>query len=186
MGNRTGSSKRIARKKQARKAAAGAGAREGKAGSGNANRKKKFTIRTRADFGIQRINVRGSSAAEEGGQVDDAEAQMARERSALLRVQAQERMVLKEHLRKLMQAKGRLTRGDGAKKERRDMAKYIRTLQEQQKAKHAQELSTVTKQVECFAQQRLMRRLTADGSDVMQRQPESEDQLRDMFANLTT
>jgi hypothetical protein len=67
------------------------------------------------------------------------------EKLTLLRKkQAQERMVLKEHLKDLQRKKLSRVRGDEAKNERRQMGKYIKELKKQQVAKHSAEIANVT------------------------------------------
>ena len=66
--------------------------------------------------------------------------------TVLRKKQAQERMVLKEHLKDLQRKKLSRTRGEDAKNERRQMGKYIKQLKKQQVNKHADEINNVTNQ----------------------------------------
>lgn len=68
---------------------------------------------------------------------------MQKAKSTLVKQQVAERMVLKEHLRDLEARKERIRRGDSAKTERRELAKYIRQLKQEQQVKHASELQNV-------------------------------------------
>lgn len=63
--------------------------------------------------------------------------------SVLLKKQAQERMVLKEHLADLRRKRVGRVRGDDAKQERRQMGKYMKQLRAQQISKHATEIGDV-------------------------------------------
>lgn len=190
MGNRTGSSKRIARKKLARKA----GVTATKDGTGKkAKGRKQFAVGVRV---APRPGSGRHSRVRNDGEWEDCEdagpetpeqaleRERARQRSDVLRTHARERMVLKEHLRKLNMAKARLTKGENVKTERRQMAKYIRTLTEQQQQKHAKELAEVTTQHVCARQQALMRSLEGEGDFQPVDTNVSDDQLRQMFANL--
>lgn len=70
-----------------------------------------------------------------------------KQRSSLIKKHAAERMVLKEHMRDLEARKDRIKRGEHAKTERRELAKYIRQLKQEQQVKHASELANVEEEL---------------------------------------
>lgn len=120
-----------------------------------------------------------------------------KQRSKLMKQQAAERMVLKEHLRDLEARKDRIRRGDTAKTERRELAKYIRQLKQEQQVKHASELSNVEAELKRLTDQRDQVRASrvaagmneedADWEDVGDANEDdiNEDELQRMFAHLT-
>ncbi|SYZ64729.1 hypothetical_protein (plasmid) [Leishmania braziliensis MHOM/BR/75/M2904] len=106
-------------------------------------------------------------------------------------------MVLKEHMRDLEARKNRIRRGETAKTERRELAKYIRQLKQEQQVKHASELTNVEMELKRLINERDKVRTArvadgmneedvdwedigdADDDDV------NEDELQRMFAHLT-
>ncbi|CAJ1007404.1 hypothetical protein Q4I28_002718 [Leishmania naiffi] len=120
-----------------------------------------------------------------------------KQKSKLLKQQAAERMVFKEHMRDLEARKNRIRRGETAKTERRELAKYIRQLKQEQQAKHASELTNVEMELKRLINERDKVRTArvadgmneedvdwedigdADDDDV------NEDELQRMFAHLT-
>lgn len=117
-------------------------------------------------------------------------------KSRLVKQQVAERMVLKEHLRDLEARKDRIRRGDSAKTERRELAKYIRQLKEEQQVKHASELQNVEAELKRLIDERDNVRAAraaagvdeedADWEDVEDGVDDAdEDELQRMFAHLT-
>ncbi|KAG5508057.1 hypothetical protein GH5_07114 [Leishmania sp. Ghana 2012 LV757] len=118
-------------------------------------------------------------------------------KSRLLKQQAAERMVLKEHMRDLEARKDRIRRGETAKTERRELAKYIRQLKQEQQVKHASDLSSVEAELKRLINQRDevraaraaagMNEEDADWEDVGDADDNDvdEDELQRMFAHLT-
>ena len=64
-----------------------------------------------------------------------------KQRSALLKRHAKEKVVLKHHLRELEDRRAKIVRGQNARMERRELGKYIRQLRQEQLTKHERELS---------------------------------------------
>lgn len=117
-------------------------------------------------------------------------------KSRLVKQQVAERMVLKEHLRDLEDRKNRIRRGDSAKTERRELAKYIRQLKQEQQVKHASELQNVEAELKRLIEERDNVRAAraaagadeedADWEDVEDGVDDvDEDELQRMFAHLT-
>jgi septal ring factor EnvC (AmiA/AmiB activator) len=117
-------------------------------------------------------------------------------KSRLMKQQVAERMVLKEHLRELEARKDRIRRGDSAKTERRELAKYIRQLKQEQQVKHASELQNVEAELQRLIDERDdvraaraaagMNEEDADWEDVEDGVDDiDEDELQRMFAHLT-
>lgn len=106
---------------------------------------------------------------------------LAKQRSAALKRQAAERMVLKEHVRELKIRRANIRKGDDAKSERRELGKYIRQIEADLKKKHDTELAQFSQQLSKGKKKAAMAGL--DG--VAGRSEEvSESQLMDMFAHL--
>lgn len=116
-------------------------------------------------------------------------------KSRLVKQQVVERMVLKDHLRDLEARKERIRRGDSAKTERRELAKYIRQLKAEQQVKHASELQNVEAELKRLVEERDNVRAArtaagvneedADWEDVEDDAAEvDEDELQRMFAHL--
>ena len=99
-----------------------------------------------------------------------------KQRSVLLKKHAQERMVLKQHMRQLKQRRAKTVRGADAKNERREMGKYMRKLALEQAAKHKAELAAAEKAVRAEAGR--------VDEDVAPTEPTTEADLRGLFANL--
>ncbi|CAJ1022245.1 hypothetical protein Q4I30_002823 [Leishmania utingensis] len=120
-----------------------------------------------------------------------------KQKSKLLKQQAAERMVLKEHMRDLEARKNRIRRGETAKTERRELAKYIRQLKQEQQVKHASELTNVEMELKRLINERDKVRTArvADGmneedvdwEDIGDADDDvvNEDELQRMFAHLT-
>ncbi|KAF8282177.1 hypothetical protein TcBrA4_0083870 [Trypanosoma cruzi] len=112
-----------------------------------------------------------------------------KERSQLLKQQAAERMVLKEHTRELEARRLRIRKGENAKMERRELGKYIRQLKEEQKAKHQSELLSIEEAVKKNGGKKEydMKYDADEWEDVEGDVDEfDEDELQSMFAHLTT
>lgn len=62
-------------------------------------------------------------------------------KSQLLKRQAKEKVVLKHHIRELEDRRKKIVRGQNARMERRELAKYIRQLGDEQAQKHERELA---------------------------------------------
>ncbi|CCW69142.1 unnamed protein product [Phytomonas sp. Hart1] len=75
-------------------------------------------------------------------------------KSLVLKKQAAERMVLKEHLRELEARRAATRRGENAKIERRELGKYIRALKTEQRVKHISELQNVEAELMRFIESR--------------------------------
>ncbi|CBZ25606.1 conserved hypothetical protein [Leishmania mexicana MHOM/GT/2001/U1103] len=122
---------------------------------------------------------------------------LTKQKSKLLKQQAAERMVLKEHLRDLEARKERIRRGETAKAERRELAKYIRQLKQEQQVKHVSELSNLEVELKRLIDERDnvraaraaagMNEDDADWEDVGDADDDdiNEDDLQRMFAHLT-
>ncbi len=119
MGKKTGRNARVAKKKKVKLARASTNRSPS---GGNAAGKKLLQNKT--------TKRRDGDLTQEGA---------AKQRSALLKRQARERMVLKHHLRELEDRKSKIVRGQNARLERRELAKYMRQLQEEQVSKHTKE-----------------------------------------------
>ncbi|KEG13301.1 hypothetical protein DQ04_01091080 [Trypanosoma grayi] len=112
-----------------------------------------------------------------------------KQRSQLLKRQAAERMVLKEHTRDLEARRQRIRKGENAKTERRELGKYIRQLQEEQKTKHQSDLHAVEEALKIHRTTRghEVSHDAEDWEDVEDDVDEiDKDELQDMFAHLTT
>lgn len=105
-----------------------------------------------------------------------------KQRSQLLKQQAAERMVLKHHVRELKQRRANIRKGEDAKTERRELGKYIRQLEGEQKKKHEVELQRVVADLKKGAKKAAM----AGSEGIAGREEVSETDLRDMFAHLTS
>ncbi|CAJ1021452.1 hypothetical protein, conserved [Leishmania lindenbergi] len=120
-----------------------------------------------------------------------------KQKSKLLKQQAAERMVLKEHMRDLEARKNRIRRGETAKTERRELAKYIRQLKQEQQVKHASELTNVEMELKRLINEhdKVRTARVADGmneedvdwEDIGDADDDdvNEDELQRMFAHLT-
>ncbi|KAG5481388.1 hypothetical protein LSCM4_07100 [Leishmania orientalis] len=186
---RIAKSHRMARKKKLKTAKRSSAAESAaRAGAGKIARKRKTAAaRVRVVDGITKKQRRRFEEIES----------LKKQKSRLLKQQAAERMVLKEHMRDLEARKDRIRRGETAKTERRELAKYIRQLKQEQQVKHASDLSNVEAELKRLIDQRDEVRAAraaagmneedtdwedvgdADDSDV------DEDELQRMFAHLT-
>lgn len=135
--------KRVLKKRRAKKAdTSAASSGVGRGGGSSATdtimqnhqqpQRKRFAVTTKKRSGDGIANSALRAAA--GGQ---------RKSSMLLKKQAQERMVLKEHMQELKKRKMATVKGQDAKTERRQMAKYMKALRKQQISKHAGEISNL-------------------------------------------
>ncbi|KPI89960.1 hypothetical protein ABL78_0928 [Leptomonas seymouri] len=117
-------------------------------------------------------------------------------KSRLMKQQVVERMVLKEHLRDLEARKDRIRRGESAKTERRELAKYIRQLKQEQQVKHASELQNVEAALKQLMDERQSVRAARAAAGLNEEDAEwedvendaedvDEDELQRMFAHLT-
>ncbi|KAG8344590.1 hypothetical protein ERJ75_000936100 [Trypanosoma vivax] len=116
-------------------------------------------------------------------------AALKKERSQLLKRQAAERMVLKEHIHELEMRRQRIRKGEHAKMERREIGKYIRQLQEEHKKKHELELLAIEEAIK--AARGSFARREADKNDEWEdigdeEEEFGEQELQEMFAHLTT
>ncbi|XQJ26429.1 hypothetical protein NXY56_002391 [Leishmania guyanensis] len=159
-----------------------------RAGAGKNARKRK-TAATR----VRVVNGVTKKQQHRFGEIES----LKKQKSKLLKQQAAERMVLKEHMRDLEARKNRIRRGETAKTERRELAKYIRQLKQEQQVKHASELTNVEMELKRLINERDKVRTArvadgmneedvdwedigdADDDDV------NEDELQRMFAHLT-
>ncbi|AIN97279.1 hypothetical protein LPMP_180980 [Leishmania panamensis] len=159
-----------------------------RAGAGKNARKRK-TAATR----VRVVNGVTKKQQHRFGEIES----LKKQKSKLLKQQAAERMVLKEHMRDLEARKNRIRRGETAKTERRELAKYIRQLKQEQQVKHASELTNVEMELKRLINERDKVRTArvadgmneedvdwedigdADNDDV------NEDELQRMFAHLT-
>nr|CCC94343.1 conserved hypothetical protein [Trypanosoma congolense IL3000] len=175
---RLGGNSRVLRKKKARIAKKGGISDAAAAFIAAATSVKKITrLRLKKASG-GKSTVKGSREA-----LDT----LRKQRSKLLKRQAAERMVLKEHTRELEARRHRIKRGENAKMERRELGKYIRQLQEEHKKKHQQELAAIEEAI-------LMQKggVNSNAShhsdeweDVDSEEDFGEDELHEMFAHLT-
>nr|CAJ2470916.1 unnamed protein product [Leishmania braziliensis] len=159
-----------------------------RAGAGkNAGKRKTAATRVRVVNGVTK------KQQHRFGEIES----LKKQKSKLLKQQAAERMVLKEHMRDLEARKNRIRRGETAKTERRELAKYIRQLKQEQQVKHASELTNVEMELKRLINERDKVRTArvadgmneedvdwedigdADDDDV------NEDELQRMFAHLT-
>ncbi|CAJ1022149.1 hypothetical protein Q4I32_002849 [Leishmania shawi] len=159
-----------------------------RAGAGkNARKRKTAATRVRVANGVTK------KQQHRFGEIES----LKKQKSKLLKQQAAERMVLKEHMRDLEARKNRIRRGETAKTERRELAKYIRQLKQEQQVKHASELTNVEMELKRLINERDKVRTArvadgmneedvdwedigdADDDDV------NEDELQRMFAHLT-
>ncbi|KAL7701070.1 hypothetical protein NQL31_005333 [Lotmaria passim] len=184
---RVAKSHRLARKKKM-KTAKKSSLLESVAATGKLTTKKRLApARVRVVNGVAKKQRRTFSEIET----------LRKTKSQLMKRQAAERMVLKEHLRDLEARKDRLRRGDSAKTERRELAKYIRQLKQEQQVKHASELQNVEAELKRLIDERDnvraaraaagMKEEDADWEDVEDEVDEDvdEDELQRMFAHLT-
>lgn len=112
---------------------------------------------------------------------------LAKERSQLLKQQAKERMVLKQHLKELQTRRVRTVKGADAKQTRREMGKYMRDLAEEQIKKHKKELEELQQRVAASpGLPRKLRKESTPAASGPNSGAMSEMELRSMFANLTT
>ncbi|ESL08946.1 hypothetical protein TRSC58_03341 [Trypanosoma rangeli SC58] len=135
-----------------------------------------------------RLKKSGGRAASGKQRVAALEA-LRKQRSQLLKQQAAERMVLKEHTRGLETRRQRIRKGENAKLERRELGKYIRQLKEEQKAKHQSELAAIEEAVKKNGGRKGydMKRDVDEWEDVEDDAEDfDEDELQNMFAHLTT
>jgi hypothetical protein len=130
MSNGRNKNKRVAVKKRRRHAKAESGESSG-SGAASSGRKR---------FAVSRKRVAGSGGRTGGGSSSSGTM------SRTLAKQAQERMVLKEHLAELHKRKLSRVRGEDAKTERRQMARYMRELRREQIRKHSGEITDVALQ----------------------------------------
>lgn len=124
--------------------------------------------------------VRNSKKAPAESSKQKKNVSLPKQRSETLKRQATERMVLKEHLRDLKQRRLRTRKGPDAKTERRELGKYIKQLEVEQKKHHADELSLIEQQIRHGKKKAAM----AGFEGVAGREDVSEQDLRDMFAHL--
>ncbi|GET87809.1 hypothetical protein, conserved [Leishmania tarentolae] len=158
------------------------------AGAGKTAGKRKATV--------TQVRVVGGVRKKQKHRFGEIES-MKKQKSKLLKQQAAERMVLKEHLRDLEARKERIRRGETAKSERRELAKYIRQLKKEQQVKHASELSNLEVELKRLMDERDSARAAraaagmneedADWEDVGDEDDDdvNEDELQRMFAHLT-
>ena len=109
---------------------------------------------------------------------------LAKQKSAVLKRQAVERMVLKEHLNELKRKRAHTRKGEDAKLERREMGKYIRQLEKEQKSKHGEEMKSINDQEKQGKKKKALRgaeHLAEDADNAL-----SASELKDMFAHLTS
>ncbi|KAG5481066.1 hypothetical protein LSCM1_06744 [Leishmania martiniquensis] len=186
---RLAKSHRMARKKKRKTAKrSSADGSTARAGAGKATRKQKMAE--------ARVRVVDGVATKQKSWFEDIES-LKRQKSKLLKQQAAERMVLKEHMRDLEARKDRIRRGETARMERRELAKYMRQLKQEQQVKHASELSNVEAELKRLMDERDkvraarvaagMNEEDADWEDVGDADDEDvdEDELQRMFAHLT-
>jgi hypothetical protein len=102
-----------------------------------------------------------------------------KQRSQTLKRQAAERMVLKEHLRELKERRLRTRKGPDAKMERRELGKYIKQLEVEQKKNHAGQLEPIEQQIKHGKKKAALAGFDGAGRDEV-----SEQELRDMFTHL--
>ncbi|CCW61267.1 unnamed protein product [Phytomonas sp. EM1] len=126
-----------------------------------------------------------------------------RKRSLVLKRQAAERMVLKEHLRELEARRAAIRRGENAKTERRELGKYVRELKGEMRLKHTSELQNVEAELVRLIEAKKQRRgdrLDEEGCNGDTSHPQDwedlddeeesvgsmdEKKLQDMFSHLT-
>ncbi|KAG5481707.1 hypothetical protein CUR178_07060 [Leishmania enriettii] len=186
---RIAKSHRMARKKKLKTAKrSSADESTARAGAGKIARKLKTTA--------ARVRVVDGVAKKQRHRFEEIES-LKKQKSRLLKQQAAERMVLKEHMRDLEARKDRIRRGETAKTERRELAKYIRQLKQEQQVKHASDLSNVEAELKRLIEQRDevraaraaagMNEEDADWEDVGDADDNDvdEDELQRMFAHLT-
>jgi hypothetical protein len=71
-----------------------------------------------------------------------------KERNLLRKQHVAEKIALKKHIKELQERRVSRTKGPDSKNDRRDMGRYIRGLQQEQEAKHAQEMAQVEERVQ--------------------------------------
>lgn len=103
-----------------------------------------------------------------------------KQRSEMLKRQATERMVLKEHLRDLKERRLRTRKGPDAKTERREMGKYIKQLETEMKQNHSQELGNIEHQIKAGKKKAAL----AGFEGTAGREEVTEQELKDMFSHL--
>ncbi|ORC92692.1 uncharacterized protein TM35_000034450 [Trypanosoma theileri] len=151
------------------------------------------TAVTAGGFTVKKTGLRlkksGSRAAAEKKRLAALRA-LQKERSQLLKRQAAERMVLKEHTRDLEARRQRIRKGENAKTERRELGKYIRQLREEQTSKHESELRAIEEaiKIQDSTKRCNTKRVEEDWEDIEDDDVDEidENELQDMFAHLTT
>ncbi|EAN78687.1 uncharacterized protein TEOVI_000424700 [Trypanosoma equiperdum] len=125
-----------------------------------------------------------------GKRDQDVFAALRTERSKLLKRQAAERMVLKEHTRELEARRQRIRKGEDAKMERRELGKYIRQLQKEQEEKHRKELGAIEEAILLRTGKKAINKICQheEWEDIDDDDEEGvgEHELHEMFAHLTT
>ncbi|KPA78585.1 hypothetical protein ABB37_06185 [Leptomonas pyrrhocoris] len=186
--HRTGRKKKMKMAKKSSPLASAAAAVSGlRTGAG------KHTTKTR--LAPTRVRVVNGVAKRQQKSFSEVES-LQKTKSRLMKQQVVERMVLKEHLRDLEARKDRIRRGDSAKTERRELAKYIRQLKQEQQVKQASELQNVEVELKRLIDERDNVRAVrtaagvneedADWEDVEDEVEDvDEDALQRMFAHLT-
>lgn len=71
-----------------------------------------------------------------------------KERNLLRKQHVAEKIALKKHIKELQERRVSRTKGPDSKNDRRDMGRYIRGLQQEQEAKHAEEMAQVEVRVQ--------------------------------------
>jgi hypothetical protein len=123
---------------------------------------------------------RNSKKAPAASSKDKKSLSLPKQRSDTLKRQATERMVLKEHLRELKQRRLRTRKGPDAKTERRELGKYIKQLEMEQKKNHSTELGGIEHQIKVGKKKAAL----AGFEGAAGRDEVSEQELKDMFSHL--
>ncbi|CUG88788.1 Hypothetical protein, putative [Bodo saltans] len=123
---------------------------------------------------------RNSKKAPAASSKDKKNLSLPKQRSETLKRQATERMVLKEHLRELKERRLRTRKGPDAKTERRELGKYIKQLETEQKQNHSKELGDIEHQIKVGKKKAAL----AGFEGAAGRDEVSEQELKDMFSHL--
>lgn len=124
-----------------------------------------------------RVNKKSSKKSSANSVKENKTLSLPKRKSQTLKRQAAERMVLKEHIRELKARRLRTRKGDDAKTERREIGKFIRQLEAEQKKKHEAELKTLDFEIKNGRKAAALAGLEVKKEEV------SEEQLKEMFAH---
>ncbi|KAH9589190.1 hypothetical protein LSM04_003744 [Trypanosoma melophagium] len=145
-----------------------------------------FTVKKKTVLRLKKSGTRASAEKQRLAALRS----LRKERSQLLKRQAAERMVLKEHTRDLEARRQRIRKGENAKMERRELGKYIRQLQAEQTTKHQSELRAIEEaiRIQDSTKRSDTKQVEEDWEDIEDDDVDEmdENELQEMFAHLTT